>query len=80
MLVNMWLNTSPGPPSPGQTATLHAQLVGKPAQTIAVTFDPEEAAAVGRRLLDWASRADIVTAVNAVGAVLRTDVTGLPRR
>lgn len=76
----MWLNIPPGPPHARQEATLFAEFTDKAGGKVGVLFDPEEAAAVGRRLLDWASRADIVTAVNAVGAVLRTDVTGLPRR
>lgn len=73
MLINMWLSIPPGAPHPKQTATLHAQLVSKPGQTIAVTFDPEEAATLGRRLLDFAGRADVVTAVSAVGTVMQQD-------
>lgn len=70
----MWLEVPPGPPQPSHLASITAEYRDKGVKRLMrVAFDAEEAATLGRRLLDWASRADIVTAVNAVGAVQRED-------
>jgi hypothetical protein len=67
----MLLKVPNGPPHPDHVATMIARMRGTRDEYVAVAFDAEEAATFGRKLLDWASRADPVTAVNAVGVVLR---------
>lgn len=62
-----------GPPHPDHLATMLTDVRGSRGGTVAVAFNPEEAAQLGRRLLDWAGRADPVTAVEAVGHVMRGD-------
>lgn len=71
--VHMWLTLPNAPLQPGHSATLHVNMYDDPDRQVAVVFTPEEAAALGCRLTDFAFRADAVTAVNAVGAVLRAD-------
>ena len=67
---NLWIETPQGPPYKTDRAVVTALIRGKRDDRVQVEFSPEEAAAIGRRLLDWASRADIVTAVQAVGTVI----------
>jgi hypothetical protein len=69
-VTNLWLEVPKGPPQPGHRAAITADIRGKRTDQVRVEFDPEEAAAIGRRLLDWAARADVVAAVNAVGGVM----------
>jgi hypothetical protein len=68
-----WLNTTNPPAKPTDMAWIAASIVGHPGEKVMVHFNPATAAALGRRLLDWASSADPVTAVEAVGSVIRGD-------
>lgn len=75
-----WLNVPPGPPHAKQEAILYVDFADKAGGKAAVLFDPEDAATIGKRLLDFAGRADVVTAVRAVGAVMHENAGGMVHR
>lgn len=66
-----WLNTTNAPAKPKDTAWISANLVDRPGERVLVHFNPTNAAALGRRLLDWANLADPGAALAAVGTVTR---------